>query len=413
MLSARIALHFICKKNSKIPSFTSLVSILGVAFGVCAFLIVITVLNSFQSEMRHIISTINPHVVLYSPSGVASYDNLLATVQNTVGNDIQSASPFLYSETIASAGRNSASLYIRAIPGEQSASAQDYSRLITPQNAIAHLNQSTTTHSIPPIIIGKEVANQLNVGVGDTINLMLFRNASQGDLEGSLPGLSSTRTARVVGILSVGISEYDAHYALMNLTDGQALFAIPKFISGMEIKLKNPDTAQSIAPLLEEQTHYNALAWENIDKGLFLQISRDSTAIKLIVLLISFVSGFNIVVTLSLTVMDRTAQISLLRGLGAQKKHILRIFVLCGAILGSVGALLGVLCGVGLLKIFSGIHLGDFKQFYYLDAIPVEYDPVIIALCALSALTLSICGALYPAYKATTISPLLGLKAGN
>lgn len=396
-----LAHNFICRKNSKKLSFTSIVAILGIAFGVSAFLVVITVLNSFQNEMKHIISSVNPNLVVFSPSGITEVDNFQHQLNDMLGTSIEKQSKFIYSESILSFKQQTSAVYIRAIDGENSVSATQLANRITPKGAFQTINEPSKDTSIN-MIFGNELAENLGVKVGDFVTLMNFSNPKAGVQYIKL---------RVSGLIHIGISQYDKQYGLINFEDGRRLFGgAQNWASGVEIALKNPDEALKISEKLNEELSYTAMPWQNIDKGLFEQVERDGTSIKLIVLIISFVAGFNIIITLSLTVIDRAKQIALLRSLGAGRGRVISIFVFSGVFLGFVGSLLGVFIGFVLLKFFSGLSIGSFQEFYHLERIPVQMDLNLILIAFFTALLLSFLGALYPAWRATKVSPLLGLK---
>lgn len=421
LLTIKLALHFICKKNSKLPSFTSLASVLGVAFGVTAFLVVVTILNSFQQEMKHVISSINPNLVVFLPNGIDNVSAFEKQIPNLLQEPVKKVSPWIYQESILALGHHTKAAYIRAIAGTQSASAAKLEPLIEPQGALASLDVASPLLSasgnlnapvkgkneeslLPHVILGRGLANTIEAQVGQVVTLMTFQKK----------GISTSiryNQMLVTGLLNTGIAQYDESFVFMSYQDGAKLFGKPNWASGVEIALQQPDRALDIAQHLKETTDYNAIAWQQIDAALFTQIERDSTAIKLIIFIISLVAGFNVIVTLSLTVMDRSAHIALLRSLGAPKKLVLSTFVASGVFLSVVGALLGLGLGFIVLKLFSGIHLGELQKFYYLEKIPVEFDFALALLAFLTAVGLAFLGSLYPAWRAARVSPLVGIKS--
>ncbi len=419
-LLVRLSLNFLCKKNSKKLSFTSLVSIIGISFGLAAFLVVITVLNSFQNELKNIISSVNPNVIIYSPAGITNPTKFMQEIEEYIPAKIRGMSRFVYQESILSYGRQTSAVYIRAIEGTQSASAKQISKFVYPENALNLLNNSSNfidnnrntieeighENKLPQVILGKELADNLDVKVGNSITLMTFNS------DFKRVGVRYYKLY-VVGIINTGLSEFDKKQVFMNFADGVKLFGSDNWASGIEINLEKPDEALNVSKKLNVDLPYNVIAWQEIHSGLFEQIERDGTAIKLIVLIISFVAGFNIIVTLGLTVMDRAKQIAILRALGAKKILIISTFVCSGVILGLLGSTLGILAGLGILKIFSGISLGDFQKFYYLEKIPVQIDSQLIIFAFFTSLILSFIGALYPAWKASRVSPMHGISQGN
>ncbi|MGY3804684.1 FtsX-like permease family protein [Pigmentibacter ruber] len=419
-LLVRLSLNFLCKKNSKKLSFTSLVSIVGICFGLSAFLVVITVLNSFQNELKNIISSVNPNVTIYSPAGVTNPSKLIKELEEFIPAKVEKMSSFVYHESILSSGKETATVYIRAIEGTNSASSVHLNKYLYPENALNTLNVSSPLidkdrntlsegkllEQLPHVILGKGLADSLEVKIGSVVTLMSFTS------EYKKVGIRYNKLF-VTGIMNSGLSEFDKKQVLMNYQDGVKLFGVDNWASGIEINLKNPDEAIIVANKLNIDLPYNVIAWQEIHAGLFEQIKRDGTAIKLIVLIISFVAGFNIVVTLGLTVMNRAKQIAILRALGAKKSLVISSFVMSGVILGLLGSTLGVITGLGILKIFSGLSLGDFQKFYNIERIPVHIDVTLIVFAFFTSLILSFVGALYPAWKASKVSPMLGISQGN
>ncbi|WGL59983.1 ABC transporter permease [Pigmentibacter sp. JX0631] len=419
-LLVRLSLNFLCKKNSKKLSFTSLVSIVGICFGLSAFLVVITVLNSFQNELKNIISSVNPNVTIYSPAGLTNPTKLIKELEEFIPAKVEKMSSFVYHESILSNGKETATVYIRAIEGTNSASAVHINKYLFPENALTTLNISSPLidenrntlnddklrDQLPHVILGKGLADSLDAKIGTVVTLMSFTS------EYKKVGIRYNKLY-VTGIMNSGLSEFDKKQVLMNFQDGVKLFGLNNWASGIEINLKNPDEAIIVANKLNIDLPYNVIAWQEIHAGLFEQIKRDGTAIKLIVLIISFVAGFNIVVTLGLTVMNRAKQIAILRALGAKKSLVISSFVMSGLILGFLGSSLGVLTGLGILKIFSGLSLGDFQKFYNIERIPVHIDVTLIVFAFFTSLILSFIGALYPAWKASKVSPMLGISQGN
>ena len=133
----------------------------------------------------------------------------------------------------------------------------------------------------------------------------------------------------------------------------------------------------------------------------------------MIVLIITLVAAFNIIVTLSLAVVDRTKQISILRSLGANRRFVIGVFVSMGGILGALGAGLGIVLGLLVLRLFQGFELGELQAYYFLERIPVQYDLNLMLSSFFVAFALSFFSALYPAWKATLVVPLAGLKPGS
>jgi lipoprotein-releasing system permease protein len=215
-LILRLALNFICKKNSKFLSFTSIVSLLGIAFGVAAFLVVITILNSFQSELKSIISSTNPNIIIYSQSGINNPVQFEKRLESIIPVPIHSMSRFIYQESVMGLGRQTSAVYIRAIEGTASSSKDSLQKYINPVDALKTLNaisplidqtrntkdDTSTPELLPHVILGSGLAESLNAKIGDTVTLMTFAH------ENGRVGIRYNKLF-VTGFISTGLSEYD------------------------------------------------------------------------------------------------------------------------------------------------------------------------------------------------------------
>ncbi len=409
-----LAMTFIKRRDSRVPSFTALVSVLGISFGVAAFLVVVTVFNSFENELKSLLLAANPNVfVVNLPDGIKDARNYMENLKKQVPASVEGMSLFEYNEVILSKENHTAAVVLKGIEGAHSASAKDMARAIRPKGALEELNNDRAILGTPlegqagkhpAILLGKGLALKLNAKEGEIVTL------TSGHF--GMGGANRIRQFQVKGFMSLGLAQYDDRLALINLNDAVSIFGKPGWAKGIEIKLKDPKEAMVVAAALRSKIPYTIRSWQELDKGLFEQIERDGQAIKLIVLIITFVAGFNIAVTLRLSVVDRIRQIALLRSLGASRRFIVQVFLVMSGILGICGATLGVLMGLVILKVFSGFELGDLQTFYFLERLPVEYDWKLILSAFFVSLVLSFISALYPAYMATRVSPLYGLKPG-
>lgn len=409
-LATRLALSFLRRRRSRMPAFTAVVSVLGVSFGVAAFLVVVTIFSSFEKELRSILFAANPNLIVFKfPKGIPSALDFQKDLAEMIPKPVRGMSRFEYSEALLSKGGRSALAVVRAVEGQKSANAPELDKIIRPAGALATLDNDASPNSIerfgstalPAVVLGKGLALKIGAEVGDVVTL------TAGGYAG---GKNVFQELRVTGFMSIGLGQYDERLALLNFLDGVALFGNDGAAKGIEVAFQDPDDALPVARLLDEKLPYSARAWQDIDRNLFEQIERDGTAIQLIVLVITFVAAFNIIVTLSLSVADRQRQIALLRSLGASSRFIVAVFSIMGAILGGAGALLGVILATVLLKVFAGLELGELQAFYFLERIPVAFRPELFFWACLLAIVLSLVSALLPAYKATQVSPLTGLR---
>lgn len=403
-LALQAAIAMLRHRKSRRPTFTALASILGIAFGVAAFLVVVTIFQSFKRELQSILLAANPHLIVYSISNaIPDARNTEAEIRKLLKQPVQTASLFEYTEGLLRHDYLTAAVVVRGIEGTRAANAPDIIRHITPADALARLNSPAAKGRLPEVILGNSLAGRLNAKVGDQVSLL----TSTSD------GRQVSRVLQVGGILALGLNGYDSRFALMNFEDASRTFGVPGSARGIEFRFKNPTDAERAALALDNKVPYPVQAWQWMDRSLFEQIKRDEVVISFIVLIISLVAGFNVLTTLSLNVVDRARQIAVMRALGATRRLILRIFLTIGLLLGVGGALLGITFGMLVLRFFENFELGDLKTTYFVDRIPVDYDPVLMLEAFGVALLLALVSSAYPAYRATRVSPLYGIKPGN
>ncbi len=405
-----VALRFILKKNSKWPTFTGLVSIIGVACGVAAFLVVITVFNSFENRLRTLLMAANPQLIIFKfPDGIPNVDSEIEFIKSETTYPIQSMSRFEYTEAILTKDAQSTTVILKGVEGKEGASYSELKHIVNPPGVLDSFSTSlveqrlqTQPDEVPPVLLGKVLAQKINAVPGDVVQFTF----------GGL-GTSSSKVAKfkVTGLLQIGLAQYDDRLAIVSFADARKHIGTPGMAKGIEVSFVNPDHALPFAKKLRSILPYSVKAWQEIDQNLFAQIERDGSTIQFIVFIITLVAGFNIVVTLNLSVLDRAKQIAILRSLGASRGAILRLFVWMGLILGVVGSLVGMIFGLMILFLFSNFETGELQSFYWVDKIPVQYEPKLFVMALLMSVVLSFLSSLYPAFKATKVSPLTGLKS--
>jgi lipoprotein-releasing system permease protein len=394
------------RRNSLWPTFSTLASVLGVAFGVAAFLVVVTVFNSFEGELRRILLSANPHLVVYNfPAGIPDARTVASELRAAIRQPVAEASLFEYSEGILSRGMRTATVVLRGIEGDRSSNAKDLAAVVTPANAIALLDQPSQLPleaGAVPAILGGGLALKLGVKPGDRVSLTTA----------GIDGTERAADLQVAGLFWFGLAGYDERLAFLGFNDAVRLFGKPGFARGVEFRLEDPELALQASFDLQGKTPYLVRPWQDIDKGLFMQIERDGTSIRVIVAIITLVAAFNILTSLSLNVVDRSRQIALLRAIGASRTLIVRVFVTMGFVFGVVGAGLGVGLGLVVLRLFQGFDLGELKATYFLSKIPVDYDWMLVLQALGVALLIALVSSLYPAWRATRVSPLQGMRPG-
>ncbi len=396
------------ERSNRFISFISLISMLGIALGVAALIVVLSVMNGFEKELRARILGVVSHLQVSGPDGrLAGW----ARVAEEASRDpeVVAAAPYVDAQAMLSSGAEAKGVLVRGIEPElEEKVAEIGSHMVA--GSLADLAPGSMR-----IVLGAELARALGVGPGDGIMLMMPRGASLES--GALPAL---RQLTVSGVFSVGMYEYDSTLALVNLRDAQALYGLGDRVSGVQLKLadllRSRIVAQDLAARIDERVYI--YDWSRTHANFFRAIRSQKSMMFLILLLIVAVAAFNIVATLVMIVTDKQPDIAILRTLGASPGGIMRIFVVQGTLIGVVGTLVGVAAGVALALNVGVVtpvveRLLDVRldpSIYYIGELPSDLQRGDVVAVALVALALSLFATLYPSWRASRLNPADALR---
>lgn len=395
-----------------------MVSILGVCFGVASFLVVLTVLHSVENQLVSAVSRANPDVSVFAENGLAHPSKLSGELKALFPGQIKTTTPFIYQESLLKSQGQSAIVYLKSFPINSDVQFSQLKKVVSPQNALKDFRtpglqlNGRQLHGKARLLLGSQLAAQLDLRVGDSVNLVYFRPSKGTDGAVRVQSSLLQQAATVVGLMHFGMVEYDSKLGFLNFEDGKKLFGKGTWVSGLDLQLNHRSNAIQIAKKLNENYPFSARSWKEMSAGVLEHIQRDGASIQWIVLVISIVASFNVIVTLTLTVIDKTKQIAILRSLGARRRHIMSLFIFCSLFLGLTGSILGIMVAGGILKFFQGMSLGHFKELYFFESIPVQFHFSFVAVCFVAANVLCLISALYPAWRASRIPPIVGLKQG-
>ena len=397
------------KRRNHFISFISMTSMLGIGLGVAALIVVLSVMNGFQKELRARILGVASHVQV-SGSGGRLEDWQQVARKSAAHPQVVAAAPFVNAQamlTFRSAVRGSA---VRGILPEL-------------EDKVAAIGSHMTAgrlQALAPgefgIVLGAELARALSVRLGERVTLI----APQGLVTpaGVLPRL---KQFRVVGVFEVGMFEYDAGLALVHLADAQRLFQMGTAVSGVRLKLADLFAARAVAQDLAATVGGNLYVtdWTRSHANFFRAVQIEKNVMFIILLLIVAVAAFNIVSTLVMMVTDKRPDIAILRTLGATPGSIMKIFVIQGVLIGVIGTLIGVVGGVLLAlnietvvpfleRLFNIQFLS--REVYYISELPSDLQRGDVLTIAAVSLVLSLVATLYPSWRASRVQPVEALR---
>jgi len=392
------------KRRSQLVSFISGISILGLTLGVGLLLTVLSVMNGFERELRERILGIMPHGTIEHRYGVEDWRAL--SDQINAGDAFVASAPFVSLEAMLSFRRAVQPVALYGIDVAQEKTVSRIDEFITSQ-ALQSLQEQGG------VIIGSGLAKKLKVSVGQTLTLLV--PSSSGGRE--LPKL---KPLRLLGLIESG-TELDHSLALMRLNDASDLSQHPGKVSGVRVKGVDLFTVpERIYQKVRELPYgYFGSDWTRSHGNLFHAIQMSKNLVGLLLFLIVAIAAFNVVSTLVMVVVDKQADIAILKTLGASRSNIMAVFVVQGSVIGALGTgsglLLGLLGSWGAPSLVGWIETLLGMQFLSSDIYPVSYVPVEIwwsdfVLVALISLSMSFCATLFPAWRAAKIEPAEALR---
>ena len=391
------------KRKQSFISLISLISVAGVMVGVMALIVVLAVMTGFTSEFRNKILGINSHVVVQDLGGsLTDYRGAAATIGTVPG--VVGVTPYIYAQAMLTGGAGGTGIVLRGLDPSSAAKVLDINRYMTVGtiDTLAEADQG-----VPGIILGKELANQLQVTVGDRVKLI----SAAGPLTpmGVLPKI---KACRVVGLFDTGMYEYDSSLGYVSLATAQEFFDLGDTAHGIEVKVADIDSAAEIARRIEQALGpgYLAKDWMRMNRNIFSALKLEKTALSVIMALVVLVAAFNIVSTLIMVVMEKTKDIAILKSMGATSGSIMRIFMYEGLVIGLTGTILGILGGLTLCEILSRYQFIKLPEVYPVSTLPVKVLPLDVALIALSAVLITFLATLYPSRQAANIDPAVALR---
>ncbi|MDO9003649.1 MAG: lipoprotein-releasing ABC transporter permease subunit [Aquabacterium sp.] len=389
-------------------SFISGVSVLGIALGVAALIIVLSVMNGFQKEVRDRMLSVIAHVEIYDAHG-GSLDDWRALAARARQNPkVIGAAPFVPAQALIARGENMRGAMVRGIVPEEEIS-------VTPLAAQMKSTMQLLTPGAWGVVIGAELANSMDVRVGDPITLVA--PSGQVTPAGVVPRI---KQVTVVGTFSAGHYEYDNGLVLMHADDAAKLFRTGG-LTAVQLKLKDAQDARLVAGELAVSLGSDVVVndWTRTNRNWFEAVQVEKRMMFIILTLIVAVAAFNLVSTLVMTVTDKQADIAILRTLGATPGSIMGIFMVQGALSGILGTLGGL--GLGLLVAFNvgaivqfiehllGVHFLP-SSIYLISRMPSDPQSADIVPVAVISLVLSFLATIYPSWRASRVQPAEALR---
>ena len=405
MLSLR---YLRARRQEGFISIIAAFSFLGIMLGVATLIIVMAVMNGFRKELLGKILGLNGHILVQPlESPLTDYEAVAERISKVDG--IRIAVPIVEGQALASSPFNAAGVLVRGIRGADLAQIPSIAQNIK-QGSLDGFDQGQG------VVIGRRLADQLTLRAGDSVTMVAPRGAVTP--MGTTPRI---KPYKIAAVFEIGMSEYDAAFVFMPLTEAQAYFNRANDVTAIEVYTANPDQIVRYRQLVTDAAKRPIFMvdWRQRNSTFFSALQVERNVMFLILTLIILVAAFNIASSLIMLVKDKGRDIGILRTMGATQGAIMRVFLITGAAIGVVGAITGF--AVGLLVCLNIESIRQFMswltntelfspELYFLSKLPADLDAGETTAVVLMALALSLLATLYPSWRAARLDPVEALR---
>lgn len=386
-------------------SVITLISIMGIIIGTAALVIVLSVMNGFESEIRSRILGTGSDIIVsnISGEGIDNWQELAETIKKVPG--VVALSPVVQSKSAIASRSESDGVLVRGIVPELETQVSRIDKYLLTKK----LSFETMDTSMVGIWLGVNLADRLGAGIHDRVKLFSLKEAV-GGIGGLIP---KALPCQVTGIFETGMYEYDANLVYIPLAAAQSLFNTGGRVSDIAIKTNNYNDADRIAKAIDEVIgfKYYSTDWKVLNKNLFSWMTLEKWASFIILSLIIAVAAFNIISSLIMVVLEKKKDIGILMSLGMDGGRIRKIFIFQGVTVGLVGGLTGCLLGFALCWVQQSFHIITLPaEYYFISALPVRMELLDFILVGLAAFALSFLATIYPATRAAHLNPVEAIR---
>jgi lipoprotein-releasing system permease protein len=406
------------KRKSTFISIITLISTAGVALGVMALIVVIAVMTGFEEDLKEKILGTNAHLVVLGDRGaIPEYRQAMERLRSMEG--VEAVTPFVYNQVMITSGRNVSGVVLRGIDPVTDPKVTNLSKTME-AGKLADLDQRLPPGegggALPGLIIGRELARNLNLYPGDRVNVV-----SPLGTMGPFGMIPKMRQFRVAGLFNTGMYEYDTTLAYVSLGEAQSFLGIGDAVTGIQLRVRDVYRTGEMAAAINRTLGppFHARDWMQMNKNILFALKTERTVMFIILTLIVLVAAFGIASTLFMVVMEKTRDIAILKSMGATSASIMKIFVIEGLLIGIAGTASGVAGGlllalnlqpiVDFVQRTTGFELFS-KDIYYLDHFPSQVVPFDVAVISVTAIAISLLATLYPSWQAARMDPVEALR---
>ena len=393
--------YLLAQRKQALISVISLISTLGVGIGVLALIVALALMTGLQGELRDRILGSTAHVYVYKTGGITDYHAEVEQLRAV--RHVEGAAPAITGIALISTGDGKSPITVKGIDPKLEPSVTDLGKAMQSGSLDAIVDRED---EIPGVLIGDKLARTLRVKVGDVVNLL----TDQGTLT---PGgmLPKNRKARVGGIFSMGLLEFDSAWGFVSLDFAERLIGVDQ-VELIQLRVDDVDAAPAIARSVEaSNSAYRVQDWTQLNATFFSALSLEKLGMSIAIGLIMMVASLQIVASLILLVMEKSRDIGILKTMGTSPRRISVIFMMQGTIIGIVGTVIGAIAALALCWVLTEYKLVHIPEDVYQVAyVPFIVKPVDFLLVVVSAIVICFLATIYPSRQAARLDPVQALR---
>jgi lipoprotein-releasing system permease protein len=417
-----VSLRYLKAKRKQVfLSIITFISIAGIFLGVAALIIVLAVMNGFETELRNKILGMNSHVVVMKYTGpITDYEKVRREVSSVQG--VIASTPFIYSQVMLKSGEHVSGVVLRGLDPENALKVINLGKM--EEGSLSYLTETgrstlkaaPNVSNLPGIVVGKELSKNLGLSLFEPVDIV-----SPMGVTTPMGVMPKMKRYLVVGIFDSGFYEYDASLAYLSLKESQDFLNMTGLVTGIEIKIDDIYKARIISGEIERKLGFPFWVrdWMQMNKNLFSALKLEKRVMFLILALIVLVAAFNIITVLIMVVMEKNKDIAILKSMGATSNSIMKIFILQGVIIGTIGTIMGCVGGLAVALNLEKVSLFIEKTFgfkflpgdvYYLNALPSQVNYGDVAVIVVATMLISFLATIYPSRHASRLDPAEALR---
>lgn len=409
--SLAIALRYLrTKRRSGFVSRVTMIAVGGTFVGVATLIIVLSLMNGFEDELRSRIIGFNTHVLVFArtPGSWQGIDSVATAIEGIP--DVLGTSPFvrgealIYYEVIPNVKVKTKGVIVKGIDLERERAVSNVIDSITPPITSFVTTGFDDDRDMPGIVLGEELALDLRISLGEPMTLV----TAPAELKlGKIH--PRTRDFRVIGFFKTGVFEFDSRFAYIDRSEAESFFDFEAATRGLGIKIRDIYEAARVDEEIQEllQSYvYGTNNWILMNKNLFSYIKVEKILMFLLLTLIILVAAFNLVGMLTMVIMEKRKEIGILRSMGASSRGIMSIFMIEGTMIGAVGTVMGVVVGLVVCAVLREINIDLPPDVYFINTLPVVVQGFDVTMVCLASLGIAFAATLYPSWEACRLAPL-------